>query len=559
MSEPSASEHVIPADSEEAPAQGTRVPETEDETPFGLSRMPRGPRQGALVAQFVTKGEVSASLHRLVTVVGRQRGCHINLLSTKVGLLHCVIFNTPEGYVLRNLDRRFGTLVNGHRARESVLAEGDLLHIGPFRFVLHDDPGQGEPELVSVRRELDNTREDLTRQHDEQEQLDRSLGTRQGELEALGAELDQRREKLQAELDECEQREETLTYKESTLRDNAARVQEQDEQLEQGLAELRQQRETFDKEMADWTARKTDLDAQEKKLQLRAGQLDKKRETQQTLSGELQERATQLHEQQSRLHQEQAELAAELEQLNARQAEFKPRAAKLKAAEATLKKSREQFDQRQQQWTAESQQRDAELDALQQQLEDRATQLDLRLRDLDKRAAEIDEIEQRWLAIQQQTEAEVQEMRGLNERTLALQSGQTRQTREAVKQAEASASGAAAEREAFESFRQAELAGLETREHLLAEQSTRLADTEAVLAARQQQLHQREQAIKVLIESEGYRWAEEQLDEVVLDELASGRSEHDRLLEARLEILRDLKDALQGRAEPHDADGPPST
>jgi pSer/pThr/pTyr-binding forkhead associated (FHA) protein len=69
------------------------------------------------------------------TVMGRSRGCDVELESGEISSVHCVITRSSDGLVIRDLNSRSGTKVNGERIRAAVtLRDADVVQVGPFAF-----------------------------------------------------------------------------------------------------------------------------------------------------------------------------------------------------------------------------------------------------------------------------------------------------------------------------------------------------------------------------------------------------------------------------------------
>ena len=68
-------------------------------------------------------------------LIGRDEDCQIRLASSDVSRHHCVIRQTPEGMVARDLGSRNGSYLNEVLIEEEALLQpGDLLRIGPIVF-----------------------------------------------------------------------------------------------------------------------------------------------------------------------------------------------------------------------------------------------------------------------------------------------------------------------------------------------------------------------------------------------------------------------------------------
>lgn len=68
-------------------------------------------------------------------LIGRGDDCHLRPQSDAVSRQHCVIITTDSEVVVRDLNSRNGTYVNGERVgEEAVLLTGDVLRVGPLEF-----------------------------------------------------------------------------------------------------------------------------------------------------------------------------------------------------------------------------------------------------------------------------------------------------------------------------------------------------------------------------------------------------------------------------------------
>src|SRR5215207_499977 len=88
----------------------------------------------ALIPLFGGLQKKPRLLDRDVFSVGRARGCDIILEAPDVSTLHCMLYRTPEGVRVRDCGSRTGTRLNGAPVRNQLLADEDVLHIGPFSF-----------------------------------------------------------------------------------------------------------------------------------------------------------------------------------------------------------------------------------------------------------------------------------------------------------------------------------------------------------------------------------------------------------------------------------------
>lgn len=74
-------------------------------------------------------------LHRALTIVGRQKGCHLRIPSPQVSRRHCRLSVRDDCLVMEDLDSANGSFVNGVRiAGKQFVRPGDQLEIGPLAF-----------------------------------------------------------------------------------------------------------------------------------------------------------------------------------------------------------------------------------------------------------------------------------------------------------------------------------------------------------------------------------------------------------------------------------------
>ena len=72
--------------------------------------------------------------------IGRDASNQLSLADTLVARRHCVLVRKPEGFLVRDLGSRSGTLVNGATTSEVLLQHGDRIAVGDstFMFLEHD-------------------------------------------------------------------------------------------------------------------------------------------------------------------------------------------------------------------------------------------------------------------------------------------------------------------------------------------------------------------------------------------------------------------------------------
>ncbi|MFO0968085.1 MAG: FHA domain-containing protein [Gemmataceae bacterium] len=90
--------------------------------------------RGELVVQNGRHAGAKRPLTGPVTLIGRAAGCDIRLQVEGVSPRHCLLAQTVEGLLLRDLGSDAGTLVNDERVQAAVLSEGDVLTVGLLCF-----------------------------------------------------------------------------------------------------------------------------------------------------------------------------------------------------------------------------------------------------------------------------------------------------------------------------------------------------------------------------------------------------------------------------------------
>lgn len=75
-------------------------------------------------------GQKTWNLRRPITLIGARRPAHIVLHGKDVSAAHCVIVNTGDEVLLKDLHTSHGTLCNGERFDLTLLNDGDVITIG---------------------------------------------------------------------------------------------------------------------------------------------------------------------------------------------------------------------------------------------------------------------------------------------------------------------------------------------------------------------------------------------------------------------------------------------
>jgi pSer/pThr/pTyr-binding forkhead associated (FHA) protein len=87
---------------------------------------------------FINKNGTTQSfkLPSAVTFIGRRQDCDICIPLSVVSRRHCEIYSESDKVMIRDLKSRNGTLVNDESIGETQLKAGDVLKIGPLKFVI---------------------------------------------------------------------------------------------------------------------------------------------------------------------------------------------------------------------------------------------------------------------------------------------------------------------------------------------------------------------------------------------------------------------------------------
>lgn len=107
-----------------------------------------------LIVKYGNAAKRYLALDRTSVIMGRARGCDIELDAPDVSLVHCVVTRGPNGLTIRDCGSRAGTKVNGVKVQEATLHNADIVLIGLFSFEVYL-PWQTEtPDVETVRQEV---------------------------------------------------------------------------------------------------------------------------------------------------------------------------------------------------------------------------------------------------------------------------------------------------------------------------------------------------------------------------------------------------------------------
>ena len=90
------------------------------------------------------------------TLIGRGSDCQITLPDPMCSRVHAVLRQEEGRWVLRDQQSRNGTLVNGQKADEATLGDGNLLRLGSceFEFHLSEEPATAESDDLSLTQTI---------------------------------------------------------------------------------------------------------------------------------------------------------------------------------------------------------------------------------------------------------------------------------------------------------------------------------------------------------------------------------------------------------------------
>ncbi len=93
-------------------------------------------RESAWLVYRRGQQEIRKNVLRTTTLIGGHSSSNLQLLSSQVSDVHCVLTLDGRGFRLWDMRSQTGTFVNGQRIRSARLKDGDLIRIGSFEFQL---------------------------------------------------------------------------------------------------------------------------------------------------------------------------------------------------------------------------------------------------------------------------------------------------------------------------------------------------------------------------------------------------------------------------------------
>jgi FHA domain len=316
---------------------------------------------GELVVQNGRLAGTRRLLKAPLTLIGRAADCDIRLNIDSIHPLHCAIFPSPAGPIVRDLGSQSGILVNNLPVSTSLLRDGDILGIGPFQFLVRWTPPPVEEKTTAHRAgELDALRvqaaavaaQQATLFDEENRLLQRRVALEKQE-EQLAAHLEERRKGL-------------VTLQEEVRRERALLHQERaslDQERLNRLAEAERDRAEAGRNLAKSRTERKRLTELRRRLKKRWKKHWSEHEgALRVREQEIQRRSLNLAQEQRRLQKERDDLTHGRLRLNGDR-------------ELTRCETREQWQklhQAQRDWQEEKQRQTVDLDARKSQLEERA-------------------------------------------------------------------------------------------------------------------------------------------------------------------------------------------
>ncbi len=118
------------------------------------------------------KGERRVSLDDGTFTIGRNFTNLLVLDETMASRFHCVIENTPDGLLLRDLESRNGTLVNGQAVQAAIISNGDMIQIGKTEISLVVPEAKSAPPKMVIDRAVAELAELTAEPKEEEEDSD---------------------------------------------------------------------------------------------------------------------------------------------------------------------------------------------------------------------------------------------------------------------------------------------------------------------------------------------------------------------------------------------------
>jgi pSer/pThr/pTyr-binding forkhead associated (FHA) protein len=121
----------------------------------GVAMNAKGSMDGEFLSVSSPDGNNQVPIGNRPITIGRHPENVLVLRDSQASRFHCVIERSPRGWVLRDLDSRNGTKVNGQRVQTAILAGGDTISIGTtqVRLVLPQQGGKAKKAAEAIQAE----------------------------------------------------------------------------------------------------------------------------------------------------------------------------------------------------------------------------------------------------------------------------------------------------------------------------------------------------------------------------------------------------------------------
>lgn len=93
-------------------------------------------------------------VNRLPVMIGSNPDVGIQLDDRRASRVHCILAEHEDRLLVRDLNSKHGTFVNGVRVKETPLMPGDRLTVGKTRFIVLTDGGAPVMPGVGSERTL---------------------------------------------------------------------------------------------------------------------------------------------------------------------------------------------------------------------------------------------------------------------------------------------------------------------------------------------------------------------------------------------------------------------
>src|SRR5439155_1543971 len=155
-----------------------------------------------------------------------------------VSPLQCILVQSPDGLMLRDLQSDGGTLVNGEKAANMVLHNGDLLTVGPFHFQVRVTESEGK-KLAHTQARIEEEKKMMRR-------FQKHWGVEKTTLERREAEVAEQRRRLEQENERLQQDRAALTQ--ARLRSNGD-IELGRRQVQSGWDDLKKEQQRWNEQL----------------------------------------------------------------------------------------------------------------------------------------------------------------------------------------------------------------------------------------------------------------------------------------------------------------------